>query len=130
MTMTTDTTKPRAAEVGWIRRTLPYVLRHRRDLVFVFGAALGGMAVTAAIPLVMRSVVDDAILHDHRDIQPLLGAMLVLGIIRFALSFVRRYGAGRIGIDIVFDMRNEIYEHLHRLDFARHDEFQSGQLVS
>jgi ATP-binding cassette subfamily B protein len=27
-------------------------------------------------------------------------------------------------------MRNEIYEHLHRLDFARHDEFQAGQLVS
>ena len=121
---------PERREVGWIRRTLPYLLRHRRDLVFVFGAALGGMAVTAAIPLVMRSVVDDAILGDHRPIAPFLVALLVLGAIRFALSFVRRYGAGRISIDIEFDMRNEIYEHLHRLDFARHDEFQAGQLVS
>jgi ATP-binding cassette, subfamily B, bacterial len=115
---------------GWIRRTLPYLLRHRRDLVVVFGAALAGMAVTAAFPLVMRSVVDDAILAERRSIGPLLTVLVGLGIVRFGLSFVRRFGAGRVGIDIEFDMRNEIYEHLHRLDFARHDEFQAGQLVS
>ena len=125
-----DSTTPAAAPAGWIRRTLPYLLRHRRDLLIVFGAALGGMAVTAAIPLVMRSVVDDAILADDRPVAPFLVALLVLGVVRFALSFLRRYGAGRISIDIEFDMRNEIYEHLHRLDFARHDEFQAGQLVS
>src|SRR5690606_18729061 len=34
------------------------------------------------------------------------------------------------GIDVEYDMRNDIYDHLHRLDFARHDELQSGQLVS
>lgn len=124
------TTLAREAPVGWIRRTLPYLLRHRRDLVFVFGAALGGMAVTASIPLVLRSVVDDAILADRRPMTPFLVLLLVLGAVRFGLSFLRRYGAGRISIDIEFDMRNEIYEHLHRLDFARHDEFQAGQLVS
>ncbi|NDU79692.1 hypothetical protein GWI34_44965, partial [Actinomadura sp. DSM 109109] len=40
------------------------------------------------------------------------------------------FGAGRLGIDVEYDMRNDIYDHLHRLDFARHDELQSGQLVS
>src|SRR5687767_12127871 len=104
-----STTPAEVAPVGWIRRTLPYLLRHRRDLVFVFGAALGGMAVTAAIPLVMRSVVDDAILADERPIAPFLVALVVLGAVRFGLSFLRRYGAGRISIDIEFDMRNEIY---------------------
>lgn len=125
-----STTPVADARVGWIRRTLPYLLRHRRDLIFVFGAALGGMAVTAAIPLLLRSVVDDAILADRRPLAPFLVVMVVLGLVRFGLSFLRRYGAGRISIDIEFDMRNEIYEHLHRLDFARHDEFQAGQLVS
>src|SRR3954463_1638728 len=99
---TTTATETAQPPVGGVRRTLPYVLRHRRDLIFVFGAALGGMAVTAAIPLVMRSVVDDAILHSTRSIQPLRAAILGLGIVRFALSFVRRYGAGRISIDIEF----------------------------
>jgi ATP-binding cassette subfamily B protein len=120
---------------GWIRRLWPYLRRHRRDVVLVFGAALIGMAATSVLPLLMRSVVDDAILpsldgRPGQSLAPLLLAMVGLGVLRFVLSYVRRYGAGRLGIDVEYDLRNDIYDHLHRLDFARHDEMQSGQLVS
>ena len=120
---------------GWLRRLAPYIRRHRRDAVLVFGAALGGMAITAVLPLVMRAVVDEAIVpavrgEPARAAGPLLWTMVALGLVRFGLAFVRRFGAGRLGIDIEYDLRNDIYDHLHRLDFARHDEFQSGQLVS
>ncbi len=124
-----------AARNGWLRRLVPYIERHRRDAAVVFVAALGGMAVTAVLPLFVRAVVDDSIVPSVqggvvRPIGPLLVAMALLGLVRFGLSFVRRFGAGRLGIDIEYDLRNDIYDHLHRLDFARHDEFQSGQLVS
>jgi len=124
-----------AGEPGWVRRMWPYLARHKRDVVLVFGAALAGMAVTSVIPLLMRAVVDDAVVPalrggHGRPVLPLLSALVALGVVRFGLSFVRRFGAGRLGVDIEFDMRNDIYEHLHHLDFARHDEFQSGQLVS
>jgi ATP-binding cassette, subfamily B, bacterial len=120
---------------GWLRRMWPYLRRHTKDLVLVFGAALLGTGITAVLPLLTRSIVDDAlkpvVAHQAaQSLTPLLTAMLVLGVIRFGLSFVRRFGAGRLGIDVEYDMRNDIYDHLHRLDFARHDEMQSGQLVS
>ena len=120
---------------GWIRRMWPYLARHQRDVILVFGAALAGMVATSLIPLVMRAVIDDAIVphiegRPADPVAPLLVTLVALGVLRFGLSFVRRYGAGRLGVDIEFDMRNDIYDHLHRLDFARHDEFQSGQLVS
>jgi ATP-binding cassette subfamily B protein len=120
---------------GWLRKMWPYLRRHRRDVVLVFGAALLGVAITAVLPLLTRAIVDDAIVpdadgHPARDLAPLLEAMLILGLVRFGLSFARRFGAGRLGIDVEYDMRNDIYDHLHRLDFARHDELQSGQLVS
>jgi ATP-binding cassette subfamily B protein len=113
----------------------PYLRRHMRDVVLVFGAALVGMGITAVLPLLTRAIVDDAIVPDAngqaaRDLAPLLLAMLALALVRFGLSFARRFGAGRLGIDVEYDMRNDIYDHLHRLDFARHDELQSGQLVS
>jgi ATP-binding cassette subfamily B protein len=113
----------------------PYLRRHRRDLAIVFGAAALSMAVTSVIPLMVRAVVDDAIVPElsgaaGSPIGPLLIATLGLGIVRFGLSFARRFGAGRLGIDVEYDMRNDIYDHLHRLDFARHDEMQSGQLIS
>ena len=120
---------------GWLRRMWPYLRRHGRDLVLVFGAALLGTGITAVLPLLTRSVVDDALKpvvagQAAESLAPLLTAMLALGAVRFGLSFVRRFGAGRLGIDVEYDMRNDIYDHLHRLDFARHDEMQSGQLVS
>jgi ATP-binding cassette subfamily B protein len=113
----------------------PYLRSHRRDVVLVFGAALAGTAITAVLPLLVRAIIDDAVVPDAsgdtaRDLAPLLIAMVGLGLVRFGLSFARRFGAGRLGIDVEYDMRNDIYDHLHRLDFARHDELQSGQLVS
>ena len=35
-----------------------------------------------------------------------------------------------MALGLQFDLRNAIYERLQRLDFARHDEFHTGQLVS
>src|SRR5581483_5077126 len=118
---------------GWIRRMLPFLRPHRADLVLVFGAALTGMVASASIPLLMRKVVDESILHvhgKHTPIAPLLLVLIVVGLLRLGLSFVRRFGAGRVGIDLQYDLRNAIYDHLQRLDFARHDELQTGQLVS
>lgn len=122
-------------EGGWIRRLWPYLARHQRDMVLVFGAALLGMGVTSVLPMLQRTIVDDAIVpavssRPGEAMGPILLAMLGLGIARFGLSFARRYGAGRLGIDVEYDLRNDIYDHLHRLDFAAHDELQSGQLVS
>jgi ATP-binding cassette subfamily B protein len=45
-------------------------------------------------------------------------------------SYLRRFTGGRVSLDVQFDLRNAIYDQLQRLDFARHDEMQTGQLVS
>src|SRR4029453_9042569 len=37
---------------------------------------------------------------------------------------------GRIALDVQHDMRTAVFRQLQRLDFARHDELQTGQLVS
>src|SRR5690606_30495597 len=94
---------------GWLRRLVPYLRKHRRDVVVVFAAALGGMAITAVLPLFVRAAVDEAIVPavsggPARSIGPILVGVAVLGVVRFALSFVRRFGAGRLGIDIEYDL--------------------------
>jgi ATP-binding cassette subfamily B protein len=125
-----------ASGQGWLRRMWGYLAAHLGAVILVFGASLIGMAVTAVLPLLMKGVVDDAIVPalagkaTARAAFPFLATMVVLGFVRFGVSFVRRFFAGRLGIDVEYDMRNDIYDHLHRLDFARHDEMQSGQLVS
>src|SRR6185295_306585 len=43
---------------------------------------------------------------------------------------IRRFFGGRVALDVQFDLRNAVYERLQRLDFASHDNLQTGQLVS
>ena len=42
---------------GWIRRLAPYLLAHRRNVTIALGAAIGGQAVAAFVPVLQKVVV-------------------------------------------------------------------------
>src|SRR5687767_11607109 len=111
-------------EPGWIRKLMPYLLNHKGSLSLTFVAALTSMFATAVSPMVMRTIVDDAILSDKRSLGPLLGLLISLGLVRFGIGFVRRYFGSKVSTAVDYDLRNSIYEHLMRLDFTRHDQMQ------
>ena len=48
----------------------------------------------------------------------------------FILAYNRRYRGGRIALDVQHDLRTAVFRQLQQLDFAKHDELQTGQLVS
>ena len=109
---------------------MPYIRAHQRDVVLAFGAALAGLSVTALTPVIQKVVVDDVILARRRPLLLWLGLLVAAGLFRFGAAHVRRYVGGRVALGVQYDLRNDIYARLQRLDFARHDEFQTGQLVS
>ncbi|MCZ7535657.1 MAG: ABC transporter ATP-binding protein [Acidimicrobiia bacterium] len=115
---------------GWVRRLLAYLSPYRRNVSVAFGAAVLGTMITAATPLVQRVILDDVIIAGDKALAPWLTVLVAFGIARFGLAYVRRYTGGRIALDVQHDLRTAIFGHLQRLDFARHDEMQTGQLVS
>ena len=115
---------------GWIRRLLPYLRVYRRQVLLTFGAALAGLAVTALTPVVQKVIVDDVILASRRPLGPWLAVLVAAGLFRFGAAHVRRYVGGLVALGVQYDLRNDIYARLQRLDFARHDQFHTGQLVS
>ncbi|HVM03921.1 MAG TPA: ABC transporter ATP-binding protein [Acidimicrobiales bacterium] len=115
---------------GWARRLWPYLRAHRRDVVLCFGAAFVGLTVAALIPLAQKVVVDDVVLDRRRPLGLWLGVLVGAGVVRFGAAHVRRYVGGRLALLVQHDLRNDIFARLQRLDFARHDEAHTGQLVS
>jgi ATP-binding cassette, subfamily B, bacterial len=109
---------------------LPFLKPHRRHVAMAFGAALLGSALAALTPIVERQIVDNVILHHRSPLAPWLALLVAAGTVRFGAAYVRRYIGGRIGFDVQYDIRNTVYDQLQRLDFARHDEMQTGQVVS
>jgi ATP-binding cassette subfamily B protein len=56
--------------------------------------------------------------------------MIFMGVLTFVFAYNRRFRGGRIALDVQHDLRTAIFRQLQRLDFARHDELSTGQLVS
>ena len=115
---------------GWIRRLLPWLRPHRRKLALAFGGALVGSGLNAAVPAIEREIIDKVIIRHDSPMAPWLIVLTVAAVVTFGASYVRRYIGGRVSLDVQYDLRNAIYDQLQRLDFARHDELQTGQLVS
>ncbi|MFD5204143.1 hypothetical protein ACFWM7_29275, partial [Streptomyces sp. NPDC058375] len=99
---------------GWARRLFGYCLRHRTDLLLAFGAALVAALATAALPLVLRDVVD-GLADDTGSLAPWIALLAGLGAVRFGASFTRRYRSGRLSLGVQYDASAA----LSRTDCAR-----------
>ena len=115
---------------GWIRRLMPYLMAHKRNAILAFGLAVVGQGLTALAPLIQAVLIDDVLIAHTQPLWPWLGLMVVLGAISFVSGYWRRFTGQRISLDVQYDLRNSVFEHLQRLDFAAHDNMQTGQLMS
>ncbi len=116
--------------LGWVRRLTGYVLRHRRDVLLSFGAAVAGSACQATAPLLERQIVDGVIIDRSASLLPWLVALLAIAAASFAFAYLRRFRGGRVALAVQYDLRNEMQAHLQRLDFANLDRTPTGQLVA
>jgi ATP-binding cassette subfamily B protein len=119
-----------ASSGGWIRRLLPFLMAHRRDVFIAFGVSVLGQALAAMTPIAEKVIIDDVIVAHRRPLAPWLALLIIAGVFGFFAAYVRRFVGGRVSLDVQFDLRNAVYERLQRLDFASHDQLQTGQLVS
>nr|WP_308012162.1 ABC transporter ATP-binding protein [Streptomyces acidipaludis] len=122
-------TAEQTPEPGWLRRLLAYCWRYRRNVWLSLGASLGGMAVTALVPLVPKVIIDDVIVKHDKPLAPWAVALVAAAVVVYVLTYVRRYYGGRLALDVQHDMRNEMFGTIMRLDGRRQDELSTGQVV-
>ena len=68
--------------------------------------------------------------HHRQSLWPYLVAIVVLGAMRFAINFLRRYATARIGIRIEARMRELLYQAYLRYPRAFYDRHATGQVLS
>ncbi len=112
------------------RRLLGFLRPYRRSLTFSLLLAWLAMGMTVLIPLLVGNAVDAIKQGDRDEIMPLALALLGAGVLRLALTVGRRLIAGRVSLDVEYDLRQVFYEHLQKLELAFFDGQQTGQLMS
>src|SRR3954452_4795699 len=109
--------------MGYLR---PYRAQLWGSLAFAWAA----MGMTVLIPWLIGEAVN-AIKDGHKpDLLPLALAIVGAGILRLGLTVVRRLVAGKVSLAVEFDLRQQFYAHLQRLDLGFFDGQQTGQLMS
>src|SRR6202142_1597451 len=112
-------------------RTRVYLRPYFWPLVIMLAAALGGVAVQLVIPLLIKEVIDGAIMHGRRGLLIPLGLATVgLGAAEAGCNLLRRWVQSGAVTGIEQSMRGDLYAHVQRLQPSFHDEWQSGQLLS
>ena len=105
------------------------MLRHRRDVVLSVGAAVLGSVAQTAVPLVARQIVDGVILTRTSALWPWLLLLLSLGG-KLGFAYIRRYRGGRVALQVQYDLRNDMHDHLQTMDFENLSRMPTGQLVA
>ncbi|MGK5529398.1 ABC transporter ATP-binding protein [Streptomyces sp. URMC 129] len=118
-----------ARDGGWIRRLTAYCWRYRRNLLLSVGSSLLGMGVMALMPLIIKVVIDDVVVGEERGLGLWIGLLVAAAVVVYALTFIRRYYGGRLGIDVQHDLRTEMFRTITRLDGRRQDQLSTGQVV-
>jgi ATP-binding cassette, subfamily B, bacterial len=120
----------RDRRAGWIRRLSGYVLRHKRNVALALTGALLGSACQTLVPLIARQIVDGVIIQRSSPLWPWLLLLGLVGVAGFGFTYVRRYRGGRVGLEVQYDLRNEMHDKLLAMDLDNLDRMPTGQLVA
>ncbi len=93
--------------------------------------ALTAQAFALAIPSLTGRAIDEAIRpHDRSNLWLWVWLIIGAGVTSGALMVARRLIAGRLSLNVEFDLRQSLYTHLQGMSFGFYDKHQTGQLLS
>lgn len=129
-------TADRVRFVGGSRQLLGEILRpYKRAIWVLVGVVVLENAARLAIPYLVSVGIDDAIppIRERDDLGPLmLVVALVLGatVIQAVTRQLFLLRSGRIGQDLLYQLRRRVFRHFQRLSPAFHDDYTSGRVIS
>jgi ATP-binding cassette subfamily B protein len=117
---------------GTVRRVLSFARPYRRMLTVFLVLIIIDALVGAANPLLTRAIINE--LTGHR---PTTGVVLwlafaigALAVFDAMLGLWERWISSRVGESLIFDMRNQVFNHIQRMPIAFFTRTQTGALIS
>jgi len=111
-------------------RLLGFLGSYRLSLAVSIVLAIGYQAAGLVATYLTGSVASAVKAGERHRLPLLVGAIVVLGVVRALLMAGRRLISGYQALGVEMDMRNRIYAKLLRLSFGFYDRHQTGQLMS
>src|SRR4029453_3612751 len=122
---------PDGLALGTLARIVGLMRPFWRRVAVAFLLGVTMLAITSVIPLVTKTIIDEGL---TKRVPGVLGReialLMVLAVVRWVVSGLRRNLSGRVGTDVEYHLRNRLARHLLTLEAAYHDRVPTGQLLA
>jgi ATP-binding cassette subfamily B protein len=116
---------------GTTRRVISYAQPYRRAIIGFLLLAVLDAALTVAVPLILKSIVDDGVTPKRTDVVVVLALVVAaIAVLDAGVGLVQRWFSARVGEGLIYDLRTEVFVHVQRQPIAFFTRTQTGSLVS
>lgn len=114
-----------------VRRVVGFATPHRRLIGFFLALVVVDASLVVVTPLLIKRIVDDGILEGDAGLVTVLAlAIAAVAILNAGLALVQGYLSARIGENLIYDLRTQVFGHVQRMSLAFFTRTQTGALVS
>jgi ATP-binding cassette subfamily B protein len=116
---------------GTVRRVVGFFRPYRLQVALVLVAILVIAVLGLANPILLKLIIDDALLHRNLGKLTLYaGLMVVIPIITGLIGVGQTYLNNLIGQRVMRDLRNSLYEHLQAMSLRFFSDTRTGEIQS
>ncbi len=117
-------------DIKQLGKTLKYILPYKKLLILMSTMMLVASVVSLFPPRILKHLVDEVVVDkDYRQLA-LVGAGLVfLAAVEIISTFIQTRSMGRMGLEIISQIRTDIFERLQKLSFDYFDNRPDGKIV-
>ena len=114
-----------------VRRILGYARPYKALITLFLVTLVVAALLSVAQPLLFRRIIDQGITQGNASLVTWTAIFIaMLAIADAALGLISRYFSTRIGEGLIFDLRNEVYDHVQSQSIAFFTRAQTGALIS
>lgn len=126
-----DEQSAKRSKVQTLKRLLSYLFVYKWQIIVVLVVMGYGVTVRLLNPLIIESAIDDYIgQNNFRGLYRLLVAALILNLTLVVTVKLRMYIMAKVCNRILLTIRQELYTHIQKLDFAFFDSRPTGKILS
>lgn len=117
-------------DINHFRRAMIYIRKQKKPMILAFTLSALSAAIGLSAPLIMQHVVDVTI--PAKAVGALVGwsaLMLFTIVASVVMAAYRSRIMTRVGQDIIFDIRTDLFKHLQELPFQYYDDRPQGKIL-
>ncbi|CAM3902264.1 ABC transporter ATP-binding protein [Alkalicoccus chagannorensis] len=121
-----------------IKRYLAFIKPYWKQIIITILIGMLKFGIPLLIPLILRYVIDDVIGAENMTTQDQMssliwvmgGAFFIFVVLRPPIEYYRQYFAQWTGNRILYDIREQLFDHLQKLSLKFYSNRKAGEIIS